>query len=177
MHDVSMSDGFNGYVVGDSGLMIRLYPHMDVKLDMMLANITAQLVGLNLSFGNFSGNLSIDTTELMQAIQSMNSSITTMVSGLDTEISQMNASVQYKLDSISLNVTYGNLYMETTIFPVMNATYAGVQQLLVNMGILEGKMNQTIELQNQTLQIVNQTQQGVEELVNKSRRVHGWTTT
>jgi hypothetical protein len=177
MHDISMSDEFNGYVVGDSGLMIRLYPHVETKLDSMLANLTAQLAGLNVSIGNFSGNMSIDTTELMQAIQSMNSSVTTMVSGLGSDISQMNASVQYKLDSIASNVTYGNIYMETTIFPVMNATYAGVQQLLVNLGILEGKMNQTIELQNQTLQIVNQTQQGVEELVNKSRRVHGWTTT
>lgn len=176
LHDIVMSDGYNGYVVGDSGLILKYYSHVDSKLDSLFANLSAQLSSLNVSIGNFSGNLSIDNAAVLAAIASMNSSVTSMLSGLDSKIVQMNASVQSKLDTISSNVTYGNQYMETTIFPLLNGTYVGIQQILIDIGWLKVTANQTLLISNQTLQIVNQTDQKVDVLINRSNRPRVWTT-
>jgi hypothetical protein len=178
LHDVSMSDGYAGYVVGDSGLIIKYYSHVDTKLDTIFMNLSAQFAALNISgnIGNFSGNVSVDLTQLTQAIQNMNTSILSAVAGIDATLNQMNVSIQNKLESISSNVTYANLYMETTMFPLLNSTYVGVQQILVNLGILQATANQTLIISNQTLQLVNQTDQKVDVLINRSNRVKAWTT-
>jgi len=91
-------------------------------------------------------------------------------------VSSMNSSINYKLDNVLSNVTYTQLYLETTMYPLLNATYQNTLQILIDLGIIQGQLNQTLVLQNTTLGIVNETQQDVNELVNRSRRIRAWVT-
>lgn len=163
LKDIAMSTGYAGYAVGSDGLILKYYSSMNAQFDLLLANLTAQIGNLNF-------------TPVIDLINAMNTTIMTQLTNMEVKIDAMNASIQYKLDNIISNVTYTNLYLETTLFPIVNATYQNTLDILVYLGIIDAKLNTTIQLQNQTLQIVNQTQQDVSELVNRSRRIRAWVT-
>jgi len=165
LQDIVMSSGYAGYAVGADGMILKYYSSMSAQFDLLLANLTAQLNALNQT-----------VAAVYNEVVAMNTTIMTQLTNMDLKLDTMNASIQYKLDNILSNVTYGNLYMETTLFPMLNATYQNTILILQQLGILSAQINQTIELQNQTLQIVNQTSQDVSELVNRSRRIRAWVT-
>lgn len=109
-------------------------------------------------------------------LQSMNQSLSQDFATFNNTLLNMNTTVNYKLDNILNNVTYTQMYYETTIFPLANATYYNTVQILINLGIIQGQLNQTIQLQNDTLNIVNMTDQKVDQLLNRSNRIRAWTT-
>lgn len=113
---------------------------------------------------------------IMKIETDLETRLDTVLQSMIDEMTQVNASIQYKLDNILYNVTYSQLYMETTLTPLVNATYQNTLLILQQLGIIDAKLNQTIELQNATLQIVNETSQDVDELVNRSRRIRAWVT-
>jgi len=98
------------------------------------------------------------------------------LTGMQSFLDGMNTTLQFKTDNILNNVTYTQLYIETTLTPMMNATYQNTVLILQNLGILSAQVNQTIQLQNSTLQIVNATDQKVDQLINKSNRIRVWVT-
>lgn len=187
LFDMSMSDSRNGYAVGSDGVIFKLRPQSSVKFD----EVIDLLDYINISLSNISvsvtGNVTVNNTEVLNAINALNASVLSYLSDVNISISgdianvqsfltSMNATIDYKLDNILSNVTYTQLYFDTTIFPLMNATYENTLQILIQLGVLEEKINQTIALQNSTLNIVNQTQQDVELLVNRSNRIRAWIT-
>jgi hypothetical protein len=274
LHDVSMSDGYSGFSVGDDGLIIKYQKSIDTQLDL-LANLTAQInasrtnltpvlsvvqeinfttqqtlsivQGMNLTLlqinqaidGNFTVvnskldalnlsdiqeqimlsvinstvttikddqvlmqqflnasihlrfddvenflsfinvttiNINDTVTQINSAVFNMNSSIIADLSAVSNKIDQMNASIQYKIDNVLNNVTYTQLYLETTLFPMVNATYQNTLLILQDLGIIKAQINETIQLQNATLNIVNSTDQKVDQLLNSSKRIRAWVT-
>ena len=183
LQDVSMLNGKTGYAVGGDGMIFIFKNHYDERFDDLLANLTEQINSISVNFNLSNVNLSVDLTELIAMIQEMNQSMQDSFNALDNQIQQMNSSLQNKIDilqnttnNVLSNVTYSQLYMETTVYPLVNSTYMGIQQLLIDMGILKAQMNQSLQLQNSTLQIVNQTDQKVDVLLNRSNRPKAWTT-
>jgi hypothetical protein len=135
-----------------------------------------QLQNLITSINTTSSN----NTEVLAFLTFFNQSVSADIAQLNSLVQNMNISVQNIQNTTNLilgNVTYTQLYLETTIYPVMNATYQNTLAILVQLGILEGKINETIQLQQNTLNIVNQTSQDVTELVNRSRMMRAWSTT
>jgi len=102
-------------------------------------------------------------------VLSMNASIMLDLSDIKTQIANMNNSIQIKLDEILVNQTYMQLYLENTMFPMLNATYQNTLLILQDLGIIKTQLNETFIL-------VNETKTGVDELVNKSRRMRAWIT-
>ena len=115
--------------------------------------------------------LAINTTvtEIKDIVLSMNASIMLDLSDIKTQIANMNNSIQIKLDEILVNQTYMQLYLENTMFPMLNATYQNTLLILQDLGIIKTQLNETFIL-------VNETKTGVDELVNKSRRMRAWIT-
>jgi hypothetical protein len=147
-----------------------------VQINQTLNDFRAE-TGVSLSYINAT-TLTINSTvnDIKDIVLGLNASFTANLTAIMDKIDAMNASIQYKLDNILTNVTFTNLYLQTTMFPMLNATYENTLQILTNLGIISAQVNQTILLQNQTLSIVNETQQDVSELVNRSRRIKAWTT-
>ena len=135
---------------------------LDAKMDAINASLDAQI---QLTGGNIMSYLSV-----------MNASIVGQLTNMQVFLDGMNSSLQFKTDNILNNVTYTQLYIETTLTPMMNATYQNTVLILQNLGILSAQVNQTIQLQNSTLQIVNATDQKVDQLINKSNRIRVWVT-
>lgn len=163
LHDITMSSGREGFAVGDDGLILRYYSLMDRRFDEVLA-------GLN------NASFNVNLTPALQAIANltnitlqMNASFAAQVAGVDAKITQMNQSLNLKLDTVISNVTYTQNYLET----VINPSLVGI---LAYLGIIDAKLNTTIQLQNQTLQLLNGTNQNVSVLVERSNRPHPWTT-
>jgi hypothetical protein len=135
---------------------------LDAKMDAINASLDAQI---QLTGGN-----------IMSYLSAMNASIVGQLTNMQVFLDGMNSSLQFKTDNILNNVTYTQLYIETTLTPMMNATYQNTVLILQNLGILSAQVNQTIQLQNSTLQIVNATDQKVDQLINKSNRIRVWVT-
>ena len=104
------------------------------------------------------------------------SKIMSALAVLNQSMNIMNSSLNYKLDNVLANLTYSQLYLSTTLYPLINATYQNTLQILIDLGIIQGQLNQTLQLQNSTLQIVNATDQKVDQLLNKSNRIRAWVT-
>ena len=135
---------------------------LDAKMDAINASLDAQI---QLTGGN-----------IMSYLSMMNATIVNQLTGMQSFLDGMNTTLQFKTDNILNNVTYTQLYIETTLTPMMNATYQNTVLILQNLGILSAQVNQTIQLQNSTLQIVNATDQKVDQLINKSNRIRVWVT-
>jgi len=148
LKDMSMKDGVVGYAVGGDGLIMKLQPLWDSRFDEILAN-------LNVSSADFSALINITL--------SMNQSLNARLDGVQNTLDQMNASIDARLTTIESNVTYTNMYLNTTIQPMLAS-------ILVSLGIIEANVNQT-------LAIVNATQQNVSFLVEQARRPRAWATT
>jgi hypothetical protein len=154
--DLSMSNSRTGYAVGSDGIILIF------KSSAIDSN------------SNFNGTVNL--SEVMNYLNVFNQSISTDVANINNIVSSMNTTMNYKLDNIVNNVTYSQLYMETTLYPVMNATYQNTLEILIRLGFLEAQINQTIQLQNDTLNIVNATDAKVDQLLNKSNRMRAWVT-
>jgi len=179
VNDISMFNSKWGYAVGGDGLILIYKQHYDDRLDDMLVNLTAQLDGLQVNLSGLDVNLTpvLDAIDNLTSITlSMNQSLHSEINDLDVLLQNMNSTMNLKLDNILSNVTYTNLYLTTTIYPLLDLTYQNTVDILIQLGIMEGKINQTLEITNTTLTIVNQTQGDVEELVNRSRRIRAWIT-
>jgi hypothetical protein len=98
------------------------------------------------------------------------------ISNVQSTLNTMNLTMNYKLDAILNNVTYTQLYLETTLYPLANATYQNTLAILAALGIIDSKLNTTIELQNQTLNLTQNIDTNVQTLLNKSNRIRAWVT-
>lgn len=158
---------------------------VNVNLSINASNIALQetLLAINQSLHynieelyNLTVQINTTVNNIETTVVAMNASLSVSLDEILAVLAAMNASFEYKLDNILTNVTYTQLYLEATLFPLINSTYENTILILQRLGILEAQINQTIELQNTTLNIVNQTQQDVAELVNRSRRIRAWIT-
>lgn len=177
--DVAMSDSDHGYAVGGDGLILIYKAHYDERFDLLLENMTAQFEGINLTAAATNLTPILDAiADLTNITLSMNQSVHAEIDDLSLFLQSMNASLQYKIDNVLSNVTYTNLYLTSTIYPLLDDVYQNTVDILIQLGILEGKINQTILLQNQTLGIVNETSQDVDWLVQEANRtrVRAWIT-
>ena len=143
------------------------------------AEAIADLIEINQTTQNTNvvvNQINTTVNNMYTAVSNMNLSMMAEFSALNIKLDAMNSSLQFKLDNVLNNVTYSQLYMESTLFPMLNATYENTLAILAYLGIIDSKLNVTIELQNATLQIVNQTQQDIDILINKSNRIRAWIT-
>lgn len=177
VNDISMFNSKWGYAVGGDGLILIYKQHYDDRFDLLLANLTTQIGNINITVPE------VNLTPVLNAISnltditlSMNQSLHNEINDLDVLLQNMNSTMNLKLDNILSNVTYTNLYLTTTIYPLLDLTYQNTVDILVKLGLMDAKINQTLEITNTTLTIVNQTQGDVEELVNRSRRIRAWIT-
>jgi hypothetical protein len=170
--DVSMANSRSGYAVGSDGVIFVFKTQSSNQFDLMMSAIN---------------NISFNDTNILNSIQAVNQSINSYLFDVNASLSgdilnmqsflnQMNATIDYKLDNILFNITFTQLYLETTIFPILNSTYENTLLILTQLGVIEAKVNETIQLQNTTLGIVNQTQQDVDLLVNRSNKIRAWIT-
>lgn len=166
LNDVDMQNSKVGYAVGSDGMILVFKNHYDVRFDDALNSL--------INITNNTVNLQSSVDDLYNLSVVMNSSIQSSYDSLYNFLDQINTTVNYKLDNVLQNVTYTQLYLDNTLFPLINGTYENTILILQRLGILEAKINQTIELQNQTLGIVNSTAGQVDILVNKSNRIHAW---
>jgi len=179
VNDISMFNSKWGYAVGGDGLILIYKQHYDDRLDDMLANLTAQLGDLDINLSGLEVNLTpmLDGLANLTAITlSMNQSLHSEINDLDLLLQNMNSTMNLKLDNILSNVTYTNLYLTTTIYPLLDLTYQNTIDILIQLGVMEGKINQTLILANDTYMIVNESAGDIDELVNRSRRIRAWIT-
>jgi len=112
-------------------------------------------------------NLSLDN--LTSIVLSMNASAYSWYVDLSNKIDLLNTTVNVRFDQVIANITYMQLYLNTTIYPTLTT-------ILTRLGVIETNVNATLQIANETLIIVNETATDVDELVNKSRRIHAWIT-
>lgn len=184
LSDLSMSDARTGYAVGADGVVFKFQGESRAQYNAIMAKLDNLTVSINeTNILNAINNITFNDTAILQAIGDINQSIisyiqnsTVNLTPIQDFLTQMNVTINYKLDNLLYNVTYTQLYLETMINPMLNSTYQNTLQILIQLGVLEGKINETIALQNSTLNIVNQTQQDVEILLNRSNRIRAWIT-
>lgn len=146
LRDIVMFDGKTGYAVGSDGLVMKFRNHYDERFD----------------------NVDNSVENLTNIVIAMNTSLQTDVTEVLNKLDYLNESLEIKF-----NQTLGNLsLMSIAIDNIWNAT----QTILIQLGVIEAKIDTTIALQNATLEIVEDTAVDVEELVNKSRRPRAWIT-
>jgi hypothetical protein len=178
LQDAAMIDGTAGYAVGNDGLIMKYYSAWDMRFDEVLRRIIesdVKIVNVSVQLNQstsqlldaiekitLTGNVSVDFSELINITRAMNESLSAQIGAIDGKMEQMNASMQIKLDAIESNVTYTQVYLENVVEPF-------ISNILVSLGIIEAKLNQSIELQNQTLQ-------NVTKLVEYAERPRAWTT-
>ena len=151
--DLAMSGGA-GYTVGTDGVVMKFWSVWDNRFDEVLNVSNSNYVSLNNSVG-----------ELKSIVLSMNSSLMNELNNVNVQLGVINSTQQQVLS----NVTYISQYLSNVVGPALT-------NILAYLGIMDAKLNTTIELQNQTLQIVNATNSKVDDLVAKSERPHTWTT-
>jgi hypothetical protein len=179
LHDIVMSDAYHGYAVGDDGIILKFMNKEDAQFEALLQNLTAQIAAISVNLTpvlNAIQEVNQTATDIYNFVVAMNTSFGADFTALNNKIDQMNASIQYKLDNVLSNVTYTQLYLETTMFPMLNATYQNTILILQDLGIIKSQLNQTIQLQNQTLAIVNATDIKVDQLLNQTAKpkVRAW---
>jgi hypothetical protein len=157
LHDITMFNGKNGYAVGDDGLIMKFRNHHDERFDEILDQINAT--------GNITNTL---IQELTNITLSMNASFSADFTAILNKLDALNASLTIKLDEIQTNITLMSV--------VVGDIYTNTLTILTQLGIIQGQLNQTIQIANDTLTIVTDTQTDVEELVNRSRRPRAWIT-
>lgn len=177
--DIVIVDSKVGYAITDAGVLLRLYSNYDSRFDDIVSAIgninvsaTVNLTEINLTLSA----INITTTEIKDIVLQMNASFSANTTEILNQIAQMNNSVHAKLDSIIQNQTYMQLYLETTLFPIVNATYQNTLLILSQLGIIETNVNATLNIVNQTQQQIINISTDVNELVNKSRRIRAWIT-
>lgn len=176
IQDMAMVDSRHGYAVGQDGIILIYQSKNQENFNLVLDKLDQ--LSFNVSYNINASQIALETSvqNLTDLVLTINQSTSQDLNNLLAFLQSMNASLQVKTDNILSNVTYTNLYLNTTIYPLVSATYDNTVQILIRLGILESKINQTIELQNQTLNIVNSTATDVDELVNRSRRIRAWVT-
>lgn len=152
IQDVAMSSTRDGYAVGTDGIIMKY----SSKYDMMFEQMFEALENLNY-------------TEILDAIDQMNQSVTQDLADLQLTLDTFNQTASLQLDNILGNVTYTQFWLENTLEPY-------VTSILVQLGIIEAKVDQTIQLQNQTISIVNETSSDVKDLIAHNQRMKAWIT-
>lgn len=145
-------------------------------LDTTLTSINATM---NERFDLVDGNLSAILTDISYVqsnISALNASMHTEFTEIDNFLTSMNATVDYKLNNILSNTTFTNMYLQTTMFPLLNNTYTGVLDILVQLGIIEGKIDTLTNISTDTQSTVNESAIDIDYLVNQSDRVKAWVT-
>jgi adenine-specific DNA methylase len=125
--------------------------------------------------GGFS-ELNMTLNDVKNVVLEINQTFTSNITEVLSRIELMNNSVNLKLDEVIANQTYMQIYLETSLFPMLNATYQNTLNILIQLGIIEAKVDVAIDLSNQTLIMLNETKAGVDELLNSSRRIRAWIT-
>jgi len=193
LNNISLSTGQIITMLTDLGVTVNNINATQLQIINDLSNMNMTLTTVNNNVQTTMDNLaamnltlvdtyamtsSINTSlyDLTQIVLSMNTSMSQDLSDIKLQIADMNASLSLALIEIIANQTYMQLYLETTMYPMMNATYQNTLSILSSLGIIETQLNQTIQIANQTLNVTLDTQAGVNELVNKSRRIRAWIT-
>lgn len=166
MADVAVGPPDSGYAVGDDGVVLVFKRHYDARLDAieeLLGNIT---LDVNFSVDSLNGSLQ----ELTDIVLDMNATVTQRFDDIDVELDALNASLTANLTAILDNTTYTNMYLESTVFPLLNSTYQNTLLILQRLGVIEQNVNETLE-------IVNQSQQDIEVIKNNTQpRIKSWVT-
>jgi methyl-accepting chemotaxis protein len=150
-----------------------------LSINQTVNNIQTSLNNMNITLLDIQNTVnSINTSvyDLTQIVTNMNNSVLANLTYIEDFLASMNATINAQLTQIIANQTYMQLYLETTMYPMINATYQNTLLILSQLGLIDYKLNQTIEIANNTLTLVNETKVGVDELVNKSRRIRAWIT-
>lgn len=185
LYDISMFNSKNAYAVGTDGLIMKFYSAYDERFDKVITDILNLSNTLNLSilndiYGavingttyNISVVLASMNTSLMDLtniVLAMNFSIMTELTSLDAKIDLLNASMNVRFDEVITEISYLDLYLNSTIYPALNL-------ILERLGVIETNVNATLQIVNETQITVNQMNASINELLNQSRRIHAWIT-
>jgi hypothetical protein len=167
------SSGYGAYAVGTDGLIVRRY---GIDEEAILGNgggggMFNGTVGFNGTV-EFNGTVNVtvvfNESEILEALAAANASLTQEIAAVQGWLVQWNTSVMERFDAIAGNQTLLQL--------AVGDVQSGVTQILIQLGILQEQVNQTLQIANQTLQIANETRSDVQLLVNRSGQLRAWTT-
>lgn len=167
--DMSMINSRYGYAVGADGMIAKLNSYYDNRLQKITTQLTSSLANHTVTQNmiNDTQNLII---QLNTSLYDVNASLSADLADVLSRIDNMNNTVHVKLDQILANTTYTQLYLETTLFPLMNSTYQNTISILAQLGIISTQLNTTID-------IVNDTNIKVDDIYNATAgRIHAWVT-
>jgi hypothetical protein len=175
--DISMYDSKNAYAVGTDGLIMKFYNIHDEQFDILYdyaVNISSIVNIINTSLSNmtFNVNLSeINTTinNIYSVVSEMNITFTGLFENLSTKIDLLNSSMTVRFDQVTANITYMQLYLNSTIYPMLTL-------ILERLGVIETNVNETLRIVNESQITINTMNESLNELVNKSRKIHAWIT-
>lgn len=139
--------------------------NMNSTLVNVLGGMNVTIIDIQSTVNNIDTNLSA----LINIVVDMNTSMFSLFTNLSNKIDLLNTTVNTRFDQVINNITYMQLYLNTTIYPVLNT-------ILVRLGVIETNVNATLQIVNDTYYIVNETAVNVDELVNKSRQIRAWIT-
>jgi hypothetical protein len=149
-----------------------------LAINASMTEIKDMLLSMNITIENINTNvneINMTVTDIKSIVIDMNQSIMANLSEILGQIAYMNNTINMKLDSIITNITYGNLYL-VAINATVSDIYQNTLTILSDLGIIKQDLNATLNIVNQTQQQVINISTGVDELVNKSRRIRAWVT-
>jgi hypothetical protein len=152
---------------------------LGIEINLSMQTVINDLAAMNVTITDtysLVSSINVSVVDLTNVVLAMNTSISLDLSEIKLQIADLNQTMNIKLDEILINQTYMQLYLENTMYPVLNATYQNTVIILQQLGIIQTQLNETIQIANATLNIANETKTGVDELVNKSRRIRAWIT-
>lgn len=197
VRDMTMSDSRHGYAVGGDGLILEYRSEENERFDTIIellgssnatqTNLSEQLEDLinitsEMNSTLYNNQISINQTlssllvDIQNSVSELNVTMLEEFYNVSQLIKSVNASLSLKIDNVLNNVTYTQLYLETTITPLLNDTYQNTLLILQQLGIIEQTVNETRTIANETRSIVNESAQDIDELVNRSRRIRAWIT-
>jgi len=181
LYDISMLNSKNAYAVGADGLIMKFYNVYNEQIDQVVSDIANLSNTLNLTIlvDIYNGVIQINGTvynisamlnDLTVFVSEMNTSMYNIFTDLSDKIISMNVSMNTRFDEVITEISYLDLYLNSTIYPALTL-------ILERLGVIEANVNATLQIVNETQVTVNQMNTSINELLNKSRRIHAWITT
>jgi hypothetical protein len=185
LYDISMFNSKNAYAVGTDGIIMKFYSIFDEKFDTVIntmSNLTAiygLLASMNVTMANISGTMvdmqttintmNLTLNNLYNIVADMNLTFTGLFENLSDKIDQLNLTMNVRFDEVIANMTYMQLYLNTTIYPMLSL-------ILERLGVIETNVNATLQIVNESQQTINAMNANVNELLNRTPKIRAWIT-
>jgi hypothetical protein len=163
---LNISSSFNGTVVYNGTTIYNGTTLFNGTVEFNgIVNVSIDLINVT----NIISGINSTVDDLKIVVQDMNTTLYQNMLLVNNKLDQLNDSLYIYNQNINSNLTYIQVYMNSTIEPML-------QSILSQLGIIGQNVNETKQIANETLQISNRTEQKVDILLNQSQRPRVWTT-